>query len=100
MDTITFTLHGEQTDGALTWWAESDDMPGFTAVADTLVDLQALAEQAAIAASPGATVRFRIGDSDPLGHPVKFVYTGEAIQPATDEGVVVASVFSRELLPA
>ena len=38
MRDITVTYHHEET----TWWAESDDLPGFTAVADSISELQSL----------------------------------------------------------
>jgi predicted RNase H-like HicB family nuclease len=43
--TLALKIHleavGEPDDGGFVWWAESDDLPGFTAAADHLPDLLA-----------------------------------------------------------
>ena len=40
MTTLNFTIHMEPTSSGVSWWAESDDLPGFYAAADTLPALR------------------------------------------------------------
>ena len=41
LKTVRVLLHLEATDdGGVAWWAESDDVPGFTAAAPELVELR------------------------------------------------------------
>ena len=37
----TFCIHLERTDEGPSWWATSEDLPGFSAAAGTLADLRA-----------------------------------------------------------
>ena len=43
---VTLLLHLELVDGEHAWWAESDDVPGFTAAAPTLAELRERAHAA------------------------------------------------------
>jgi hypothetical protein len=40
MATIELVIHIEAADGEAVWWAESPDVPGFSAAAPTLVELR------------------------------------------------------------
>jgi predicted RNase H-like HicB family nuclease len=40
MATIELVIHIEAADGEAVWWAESPDVPGFSAAAPTLADLR------------------------------------------------------------
>jgi predicted RNase H-like HicB family nuclease len=42
----TFSIHLEPTDTDVVWWAESDDLPGFSGAASTLRELRGLIEEA------------------------------------------------------
>ena len=37
---ITLQIHLEATDEDIVWWAESDDLPGVTAAAETLTEMR------------------------------------------------------------
>ena len=55
---VQLVIHLERADRDIVWWAETDDVPGFSAAADTLVDMRAhaLAALAEIAAEQGETL--------------------------------------------
>lgn len=43
---VTVLIHAELIEGPkLSWWAESPDVPGFSAAAETLVELRGLTSQ-------------------------------------------------------
>jgi predicted RNase H-like HicB family nuclease len=43
---ITLTVHREPTDDGICWWAETNDIPGFTAVANTMDELTTVCREA------------------------------------------------------
>jgi predicted RNase H-like HicB family nuclease len=46
MSSTAFTVHKDMADEGVVWWAESDQVPGFSAAADTLDDLCRLISEA------------------------------------------------------
>ncbi len=45
---VTLQIHLEAADEAIIWWAESDELPGLSAAADSLPELRELLDQALI----------------------------------------------------
>ncbi len=69
LKTVRVLLHLEATDdGGVVWWAESGDVPGFTAAAPELVELRRRV-RAALADdfSDGVTYTEELVATDPLG---------------------------------
>lgn len=64
MTTVALDLHLEEADGEAVWWAASDDVPGFTALAGSLAGLRSLATEAL----PGVRLTERL-----VGGPVVIV---------------------------
>lgn len=56
MATIELIIHLEGVDGEAVWWAESPDVPGFSAAAPSLIELRERA-QAALEELKGCPVR-------------------------------------------
>jgi predicted RNase H-like HicB family nuclease len=52
--TVHLIIHLEAVDGAATWWADTDDVPGFYAAADTLEELRERVIAALAEVAPGA----------------------------------------------
>jgi predicted RNase H-like HicB family nuclease len=56
MATVELVIHIEAADGEAVWWAESPEVPGFSAAAPTLAELRERAT-AALTELQGAPVR-------------------------------------------
>ena len=103
---VRVVLHMEPLDsGATSWWAESPDLAGFSAAADSLVELRGLCTEAVheIAAEDGLEVgriAWSFAQEDQVsGNPARAETSG-AVPAGHDGAATVAHTASRVLEPA
>lgn len=75
---VQVMVHLERVDGAVVYWAESPDVPGFTATADSLSELRIIARQ---------VLREHFGDRGVDDSGVRFSLVARAIATANSTRV-------------